>query len=75
MWMICLCLHSVPNILFIQFFLTTLRSPEKELAYYIGIQVSVPNKGPGQMPANPGTTVVNVWNVSSPLFVNIFELI
>lgn len=37
-----------------EFFLTTLRTPEKEIAYYIGIQVAVAEKGPGQMPSNPG---------------------
>ena len=31
-----------------------LRSPTKDVVYHIGIQVSVANKGPGQMPANPG---------------------
>lgn len=37
-----------------EFFLTQLRTPDKEIAYYIGIQVAVANKGPGQMPTNPG---------------------
>lgn len=37
-----------------EFFLTSLRSPDKDIAYCIGIQVSVANKGPGQMPSNPG---------------------
>lgn len=37
-----------------EFFLTTLRTPTKEVAYYIGIQVAVNKKGPGQMPSNPG---------------------
>lgn len=37
-----------------EFFLTTLRAPTKELAYYIGIQVAVAKSGPGQMPSNPG---------------------
>lgn len=37
-----------------EFFLTNLRTPEKEVAYYIGIQAAVANRGPGQMPNNPG---------------------
>lgn len=37
-----------------EFFLTHLRTPEKEIAYYVGIQVAVAHKGPGQMPTNPG---------------------
>lgn len=37
-----------------EFFLTTLRTPTKEIAYYIGIQVAVASMGPGQMPSNPG---------------------
>ena len=41
----------------LQFFLTTLRTPTKEVAYYIGIQVAVDKKGPGQMPSNPGKSV------------------
>jgi len=41
----------------LQFFLTTLRTPTKEVAYYIGIQVAVDKKGPGQMPSNPGKFV------------------
>lgn len=37
-----------------EFFLTHLRAPNKEIAYFVGIQVAVANKGPGQMPSNPG---------------------
>lgn len=37
-----------------QFFLTQLRTTENELAYYVGIQVGVDKRGPGQMPSNPG---------------------
>lgn len=37
-----------------EFFLTTLRTPDQEIAFYIGIQVAVSKKGPGQMPSNPG---------------------
>jgi hypothetical protein len=37
-----------------QFFLTQLRTEKKEVAYYIGIQVAVSKRGPGQMPSNPG---------------------
>lgn len=37
-----------------QFFLTQLRTTEKELAYHVGIQVGVDKRGPGQMPSNPG---------------------
>mmetsp|Transcript_10220 Transcript_10220/g.22719 ORF Transcript_10220/g.22719 Transcript_10220/m.22719 type:complete len:186 (-) Transcript_10220:42-599(-) len=37
-----------------EFFLTNLRTPNKEIAYYIGIQAAVANRDPGQMPSNPG---------------------
>lgn len=37
-----------------EFFLTTLRTPDREIAYYVGIQVAVAKKGRGQMPSNPG---------------------
>ena len=37
-----------------EFFLTQLRTPAQELAYFIGIQAAVPTEGPGQMPSNPG---------------------
>ena len=37
-----------------EFFLTQLRTPGQELAYFIGIQAAVPHEGPGQMPSNPG---------------------
>jgi PAS domain S-box-containing protein len=37
-----------------QFFLTQLRTPNQELAYFIGIQTAVEKEGPGQMPSNPG---------------------
>lgn len=37
-----------------EFFLTSLRSPDKKIEYYIGIQVAVAHRGPGQMPSNPG---------------------
>mmetsp|Transcript_28559 Transcript_28559/g.60268 ORF Transcript_28559/g.60268 Transcript_28559/m.60268 type:complete len:186 (+) Transcript_28559:151-708(+) len=37
-----------------EFFLTNLRTPQRDLAYFIGIQVAVTNKGPGQMTSNPG---------------------
>ena len=40
-----------------EFFLTQLRTPTQELAYFIGIQVAVDHKGPGQMPSNPGEFV------------------
>jgi hypothetical protein len=38
----------------IQFYLTQLKTPKNEVAYYIGIQVAVNKQGPGQMPSNPG---------------------
>ena len=50
-------LFSCPTYEHEQFFLTTLRTPTKEVAYYIGIQVAVDKKGPGQMPSNPGKFV------------------
>lgn len=39
-----------------EFFLTTLRTPDKGVAYYIGIQVALPQGSSrvGQMPSNPG---------------------
>jgi len=37
-----------------EFFLTQLRTPTRELAYFIGIQVAVDSQDPGQMPSNPG---------------------
>ncbi|KAL3768290.1 hypothetical protein ACHAWO_012400 [Cyclotella atomus] len=37
-----------------EFFLTQLRTPTKELAYFIGIQVACERAGPGQAPQNPG---------------------
>jgi len=39
-----------------QFFLAPLHSKDEDskVVYYIGVQTSVPKKGPGQMPANPG---------------------
>lgn len=39
-----------------QFFLSPLRAADdaSKTVYYIGVQCSVKNKGPGQMPANPG---------------------
>ena len=46
----------------LQFFLTTLRTPTKEVAYYIGIQVAVDKKGPGQMPSNPGKFVRIIYD-------------
>jgi hypothetical protein len=39
---------------FHKFFLTQLRTPTKELAYFIGIQVACERAGPGQAPKNPG---------------------
>jgi hypothetical protein len=51
-------IHAVPNphvhFLFLKFFLTQLRTPTKELAYFIGIQVACERAGPGQAPQNPG---------------------
>ena len=37
-----------------QFYLTQLRTPNQELAYFIGIQAAVESEGPGQAPSNPG---------------------
>jgi len=37
-----------------EFFLTNLKTSNKDVAYYIGIQVAVVKRGPGQMPSNPG---------------------
>lgn len=37
-----------------EFFLSPLRDDEGKTLYFIGVQVQVPNAGPGQMPANPG---------------------
>ena len=37
-----------------QFFLSPLRSGSNKVVYYIGVQCRVEQKGPGQMPANPG---------------------
>lgn len=45
------CVHKL---LIQKFFLTQLRTPSKELAYFIGIQVQVERAGPGQAPNNPG---------------------
>mmetsp|Transcript_12674 Transcript_12674/g.25520 ORF Transcript_12674/g.25520 Transcript_12674/m.25520 type:complete len:181 (+) Transcript_12674:180-722(+) len=35
-------------------FINELRTPTRELAYFIGIQVAVDSQDPGQMPSNPG---------------------
>eukprot|EP00558_Chaetoceros_sp_UNC1202_P004149 CAMPEP_0197246576 /NCGR_PEP_ID=MMETSP1429-20130617/16335_1 /TAXON_ID=49237 /ORGANISM="Chaetoceros sp., Strain UNC1202" /LENGTH=184 /DNA_ID=CAMNT_0042707267 /DNA_START=106 /DNA_END=660 /DNA_ORIENTATION=- len=37
-----------------EFFLSPLHSPDGKVIYFIGVQCSVPEQGPGQMPANPG---------------------
>mmetsp|Transcript_31056 Transcript_31056/g.46839 ORF Transcript_31056/g.46839 Transcript_31056/m.46839 type:complete len:190 (-) Transcript_31056:306-875(-) len=37
-----------------EFYLTQLRTPNQELAYFIGIQAAVESEGPGQAPSNPG---------------------
>ncbi|KAL7497167.1 hypothetical protein ACHAWT_008087 [Skeletonema menzelii] len=37
-----------------EFYLTQLRTPNQELAYFIGVQAAVQSEGPGQMPSNPG---------------------
>lgn len=37
-----------------EFFISPLLGDDKKLAYFIGVQCSVPKKGPGQMPSNPG---------------------
>ena len=64
MFTLCCSIYCSPHIMcrlsshcHLQFFLTTLRTPTKEVAYYIGIQVAVDKKGPGQMPSNPGKVV------------------
>jgi len=42
-----------------EFFLANLRTPNKELAYYIGVQLAVDSRDGGQMPSNPGWVYSN----------------
>mmetsp|Transcript_388 Transcript_388/g.1142 ORF Transcript_388/g.1142 Transcript_388/m.1142 type:complete len:172 (+) Transcript_388:229-744(+) len=37
-----------------EFFISPLLDDNEKLAYFIGVQCSVPKKGPGQMPSNAG---------------------